>query len=91
MVRARLFLAEQQLPLFKTNIRRLVAFQKAALAGVPVSDVVGDPRASEGWNDYKSSSSGGASMKSKFSSIIAARKGEIVEERYPLTWRPQHQ
>ena len=50
---ARLFLAEQHLPLFETNIRRLVAFQKAALAGVPVYAVAGDPRASEGWSDYR--------------------------------------
>jgi len=33
---------------FETNIRRLVAFQKAALGGVPVYAVAGDPRASEG-------------------------------------------
>lgn len=40
------------LPLFKTGIRRLVAFQKAALAGVPVS-LVSDPRASEAWESYE--------------------------------------
>jgi chromosome partitioning protein len=32
--------------------RRLSAFQKAALQGVPVSAVKGDPRAANGWEDY---------------------------------------
>ena len=40
------------LPLFKTGIKRLVAFQKAALAGVPVSKV-SDPKAAEAWENYK--------------------------------------
>ena len=40
------------LPLFKTGIKRLVAFQKAALAGVPVSQV-SDPKAAEAWESYK--------------------------------------
>lgn len=48
---AREALSRAKLPLFKTAIRRLVAFQKAALAGVPVSDV-DDPRAAEAWSDY---------------------------------------
>ncbi len=39
------------LPLFNTMIRRLVAFQKAALAGLPVN-AVADPRAAIGWADY---------------------------------------
>jgi chromosome partitioning protein len=40
------------IPVFKTAIRRFVAFQKAALAGVPVY-AVHDPHAAEGWNDYQ--------------------------------------
>jgi len=41
---ARSLLAEYGLPVFKAEIPRLVAFQKAALAGVPVREVK-DPRA----------------------------------------------
>lgn len=48
---ARATLLEAGLPLFQTGIRRLVAFQKAALAGVPVY-AVADPRAEQGWADY---------------------------------------
>ena len=39
------------LPIFAGEIRRRVAFQKAALEGVPVYDVK-DPRAQEAWQDY---------------------------------------
>jgi chromosome partitioning protein len=39
------------LPLFAGSVRRLVAFQKAALAGVLVN-AVDDPRAPLGWDDY---------------------------------------
>ena len=49
---ARAMLNEAGLPLFRVGIRRLVAFQKAALAGVPVH-AVPDPRAREGWQDYR--------------------------------------
>ena len=49
---ARATLNEMGLPLFKGNIRRLVAFQKAALAGVPVYEV-SDPKARTAWEDYK--------------------------------------
>lgn len=49
---ARALLTGAGLPLFTGSIRRLVAFQKAALAGVPVSEV-SDPRAREGWHDYE--------------------------------------
>jgi chromosome partitioning protein len=49
---AREMLAEAGLPLFKTGIRRFVAFQKAALAGVPVYQV-NDPKASQSWADYQ--------------------------------------
>jgi chromosome partitioning protein len=41
------------LPVFNTMVRRLVAFQKAALGGVPVN-AVNDPRAANGWEDYLS-------------------------------------
>jgi chromosome partitioning protein len=49
---ARHMLTQAGLPLFKASIRRLVAFQKAALAGVPVSGV-NDKRAAQGWADYQ--------------------------------------
>jgi chromosome partitioning protein len=39
-------------PLFAGGIRRLVAFSKAALAGVPVCNV-SDPRAAQAWEDYQ--------------------------------------
>ena len=42
---------ESGLPLLNSSVRRLVAFQKAALAGVPVYSV-NDPRAHFGWEDY---------------------------------------
>jgi chromosome partitioning protein len=50
---AREMLTEAGLPLFKGNIRDAVAFQKAALAGVPVSKV-SDQRAKIAWRDYQS-------------------------------------
>jgi chromosome partitioning protein len=50
---ARTMLEEAKLPLFAGSIRRLSAFQKAALLGVPVSQVKGDPRAAFGWEDYR--------------------------------------
>jgi chromosome partitioning protein len=50
---ARSMLVEAGLPLFTSNIRRLSAFQKAALLGVPVSAVKGDPRAASAWEDYQ--------------------------------------
>jgi chromosome partitioning protein len=49
---ARTMLGDAGLPLFGASIRRLVAFQKAALTGVPVGEVP-DPRAKEGWQDYQ--------------------------------------
>jgi chromosome partitioning protein len=49
---ARELLKARRLPLFKGEIRRRVAFQKAVLQGVPVSEV-SDPRASEAWADYE--------------------------------------
>jgi chromosome partitioning protein len=49
---ARSTLSEAGLPLLTQGVRRLVAFQKAALAGVPVY-AVDDPRANLGWEDYQ--------------------------------------
>jgi len=49
---ARATLVHAGLPLFKAEVRRLVAFQKAALEGVPVYEVK-DQRASLGWEDYR--------------------------------------
>jgi len=48
---ARETLSGTKLPLFDSEVRRLVAFQKAALEGVPVYEVK-DPRAALGWQDY---------------------------------------
>jgi chromosome partitioning protein len=42
---------EANIPMFQTMIRRLVAFEKAGLQGVIVSQVK-DPRAQDGWLDY---------------------------------------
>ena len=39
------------IPAFKSSIRRFVAYQKAALAGVPVNQAAA-PRAEEAWADY---------------------------------------
>lgn len=49
---ARAMLAEEELPVFAFGIRRLAAFQKAALNGKLVRDV-DDPRAPWGWSDYE--------------------------------------
>lgn len=49
---ARSLLEGRGLPVFKTEIHRLVAFQKAALGGVPVYKV-GDPRAEQAWEYYR--------------------------------------
>ena len=49
---ARADLEERGLPLFKGEIRRRVAFQKAATLGVPVYEVR-DPRAQQAWDDYQ--------------------------------------
>ena len=50
---ARAMLEEAGLPLFTGSIRRLSAFQKAALLGVSVLSVKGDPRAAAAWEDYR--------------------------------------
>jgi chromosome partitioning protein len=49
---AREMIKARKLPMFKGEIRRRVAFQKAVIAGVPVYDV-DDPRAGEAWADYE--------------------------------------
>jgi chromosome partitioning protein len=49
---ARATLTDCGLPLFAGSIRRLAAFQKAALAGVLINSV-DDPRAPLGWADYQ--------------------------------------
>ncbi len=46
-------LERRSIPLFKTGIRRFVAYQKAALAGVPVNKIK-DARAQRAWEDYLS-------------------------------------
>lgn len=48
---ARGLLEERGLPLFRAEIPRLVAFQKAALQGRPVNKV-SDPRAESAWRAY---------------------------------------
>jgi chromosome partitioning protein len=48
---ARALLEELELPVFQSHIPRLIAFQRAALRGVPVYDVQ-DPRAESAWQDY---------------------------------------
>jgi len=48
----RQLLQEAHLPVFQGEIRRYAAFQKAALAGVPVY-AVKDPKAEDAWQDYQ--------------------------------------
>ena len=48
---AREMLKSGNIPVFKGQISRLVAFQKAALEGVPVN-LAKDPRADKGWSEY---------------------------------------
>jgi chromosome partitioning protein len=45
-------LMEAKVPVFESRIRRMVAFQKAALSGTVVRDST-DPRAAQGWEDYE--------------------------------------
>jgi len=45
-------LSDNGIPVFKTMIRRAAGFQKAALAGVPISALTGRDRL--GWLDYES-------------------------------------
>ncbi len=48
---AREMLASLGVPCFQTQVRRLVAFQRAVLEGTTVKDV-DDPRSAAGWEDY---------------------------------------
>lgn len=48
----RAMLTESNLPLFQTDIQRLAAFQKAAMAGILVRDVK-DPKAKTAWQSYQ--------------------------------------
>lgn len=49
---ARALLEELELPVFKPQVQRLIAFQRAALRGTPVYEVQ-DPRAESAWADYE--------------------------------------
>lgn len=49
---ARTTLDQLKIPTFAGYIHRLIAFQKAALKGVPVNQVA-DPRAWSAWNEYE--------------------------------------
>jgi chromosome partitioning protein len=49
---ARSMFDELELNVFKAQIPRLIAFQRAALRGVPVYEVP-DPRAQSAWEDYE--------------------------------------
>jgi chromosome partitioning protein len=49
---AREMLIEAGFPLFQGGIRRFIAFQRAALNGVLVSEI-NDSNAEEGWHDYQ--------------------------------------
>lgn len=48
---ARAALSDAELPLFKSNIRRLICYEKASLEGVPVY-AVKDRMAKSAWQDY---------------------------------------
>lgn len=50
--KARAAFEARGIPMFKGQIRRRAAFERAALAGVPVYEVK-DKRAQEGWEDYE--------------------------------------
>lgn len=51
---ARQSLENAGLPIFKTGIRRLAVFQRAALEGVPVNQVKGDSMRGIAWECYRS-------------------------------------
>lgn len=51
-LQAKAMITDAGLPIFKRGIRRFVAFQKAALAGVPVYSLKA-AKALEGWKDYQ--------------------------------------
>lgn len=47
---ARVMMTDSGLPLLKSQVRRLIAFQRAALAGIPVYEI--KDRGQEAWADY---------------------------------------
>ncbi len=49
---ARAALSRADLPIFKSGIRRLAVFQRAALEGVPVNQIKGDSYAGIAWRCY---------------------------------------
>ncbi len=49
---ARAALERAELPLFKSGIRRLSVFQRAALEGIPVNQIKGDSYAGIAWRCY---------------------------------------
>jgi chromosome partitioning protein len=49
---ARAALERAELPIFKSGIRRLAVFQRAALEGVPVNQIKGDSYAGIAWRCY---------------------------------------
>lgn len=49
---ARVALSRAELPIFKSGIRRLAVFQRAALEGVPVNQIKGDSYAGIAWRCY---------------------------------------
>ena len=50
---ARAAIVAAGLPVFRHQVRRYAAFQKAALAGVTVDRVTGDAHAADGWADFQ--------------------------------------
>ncbi len=50
---ARQMLVRNNLPVFQGEIKRLIAFQKASLAGVPVYEIK-EPRPDAAWKAYQS-------------------------------------
>lgn len=51
--KARSSIMRAGLPIFKGEIRRIIAFQRAALEGTTVDQIKGDDRAGMGWRDYE--------------------------------------
>jgi chromosome partitioning protein len=49
----RQMLEQEQIPLFKSEIPRLAAFEKAAAEGVPVCDIKDDRNAARAWLAYE--------------------------------------
>ena len=69
----RTLLKEVSLPVLEAGIRRVAAFQKAALAGVPVY-AIKDPRAELGWQDYEAV---GKEILRDFSQTLSTEDGDL--------------